>query len=135
MMTDDQDRIAEEEECLRRDEEDRLRREEEDRRRRNVPRVKTTDEILGKVMLVLTRQIALGPDDACSRCGTRLSALYALYLAVCGRDCPRGCAKAQADMIAATEVVTKYDTDWREHYGRTRLGLTLSSLPGDEDKW
>jgi hypothetical protein len=67
---------------------------------------KTAADILGTVILTLTAQIALGQDDACGRCGTRLSALYAIYLADCGRYCSRTCAEAHAAaLLAAHEVM------------------------------
>jgi hypothetical protein len=61
---------------------------------------------LGRVIVALTAQIALGQDDACGRCGARLSPLYAIYIANCGRYCSRACAEAHADaLLRAHDVI------------------------------
>ena len=82
-------------------------------------------------MLVLTSQITLSQYDACSRCGTRLSALYAIYLADCGRYCSRGCADEQAEVIAAAAVVTDFEAVVRDCTRLERAGIIA---PRDEDE-
>jgi len=70
---------------------------------------KTVEDILGRVMIVLTGQIALGQDDQCSRCRRRLAECYAIYLANCGRYCSRGCAEADAEHIRGAAFVSAFE--------------------------
>jgi|SRR5215471_16791153 len=71
--------------------------------------MKTAAEILGKVVVMLTSQLALRDYDRCCRCCRRLSDLYAIYLADCGRYCSRGCADEHAEAIVAASFVTGFE--------------------------
>lgn len=75
------------------------------RRARPTTRWKTADDFLGTVTLALTAHLVLTHNDECSRCGTHLSVLYAIYLADCGRYCSRGCANAHAEILAGAAYV------------------------------
>jgi hypothetical protein len=93
--------------------------------------VGTAAEFLGKVTLVLTSQLTLN-DDVCCRCRRRLSDLYAIYLADCGRYCSRGCADEHADLIAAASAVTAFERGAIASERLFQAGL-IHPRPDDDD--
>lgn len=93
------------------------------------------DDLVGRVTVVLVSQVALDQEDACNQCRRRLSDLYAIYLADCGRYCSRGCLEAHADTLRANARVLRLEASMRMHFKFENAGLfrPMTNARGDDD--